>query len=250
MDSGHDAFDKRAELMVTSPILVLTIDSMPLVHAGVRQLLHAFPDIKLLGEAYATSEVPRLLAGSTPTVILIEIDDLGPGWVNTVQQLAAQPAARVIVFTSYASPERVQQALMAGVQGYLLKRIHALTLAQALRSVAVGQQVFAPEATQAMLVAQPEEDLLKETLSQREREVLALLANGLSNQAISARLCVSVATVKFHCRNVFSKLGVTTRAQAIAAAFAQNLVPRLVSIGDQTHLAAPGAHCEPLLRRA
>lgn len=223
--------------MTTSPIRVLTLDSTAIVHAGVQQLLRAFPDIKPAGEAYSTSELSRLLERHGPAVVLVEIDDLGRGWGETVKGLAASwPASHFIVFTTHARPEHVRTTVEVGLGGYLLKRVQALTLAQALRSVAVGQQVFHPEATQAMLSPQPERDTLREEFSQREREVLALMACGLSNDAIGARLYISRATVKFHCSRIFAKLGVETRAQAIGLAFRHNLVPRGVLENAQQEL--------------
>lgn len=237
--------------MATSPIPVLTVDRLPLVHAGVRQLLQTFPDITPVGEAYAIGEVPWLLAGSLPAVVLVEIDDLGPEWAALLQRLIdSTPGLLVVVFSLHVTPERVRRALQLGVRGYLCKQVQSLALAQALRSIAAGQQVLGPEAAQAMLSATPDSASLFEALSQREREVLALLANGLSNEAISARLCVSRATVKFHCANLFIKLGVKTRSQAVAAAFANNLVPHLVHASDPQRLLTVGPPGERLARRA
>jgi DNA-binding CsgD family transcriptional regulator len=146
----------------TPQIRLLTIDVLPLVHAGVRQIVAGFPDIELIG----------------------------------------------------------------GAQGYLLKNVQPLALAQALRSIATGQRVFDPEVIGAALTPRPR-DLLS-GLTHREREVLTLLARGMSNSEIGLRLCVSKATVKFHCSQLFSKLGVQSRAQVIAAAYAHNLIPRVV----------------------
>lgn len=148
--------------------------------------------------------------------------------------------AHVVVFTTRVSAERVYRALRAGVHGFLLKQMAPLNLAHALRSLAAGQQVFAPEATMAMASAPPGEQSPGQDLSQREREVLALLARGFSNQAISVRLCLSRATVKFHCSNLFAKLGVVSRSQAVAAAYRRNLVPHLVADGDQRERAQDG----------
>lgn len=232
-------------------IRVLTVDRLPLVHAGVRQLLSPFPDIAIVGEAFALTDLTGQSARLAATVILLEIDDFGAEWPAVVQALIRDATGvRVVVFTLSATPERVYQAIQAGVHGYLLKQAQPLTLAQALRSIAVGQQVLDPEATAAMLSLQPGKTPLITTLSRREHEVLALLSAGLSNQAIAARLCVSRATVKFHCGNLFSKLGVETRSQAVALAFTNNVVPRLVTDYDQQSRSRREPHFAPSTRRA
>lgn len=211
----------------TPPIRLLTLDALPLVHAGVRQMLAAFPDIEHVGETYDLDEALRLGRLRAPTLVAVEIDDLGPDWPGALRRLAAALPAPVVVLTLQVDAETVRQALAAGAQGFLLKNTQPLALAQALRSVAAGQQVFAPEVMSAAL-ASPRCDPLRERLSHREREVLTLLARGLSNREIGLRLSVSNATVKFHCGQIFSKLGVHSRAQAVAAAYTRNLVPRAV----------------------
>jgi DNA-binding NarL/FixJ family response regulator len=211
-------------------IRVLTIDALPLVHGGVRQLLAAFPDLQLVGEAYDLGEAIHIGNQRSPHIVLVEIGDLGASWADQFHRLRqALPHARLVVFTLMSGPEQVREALRAGAQGYLLKRATAVTLAQALRSVAGGQQVFAPEATQAILAPEASTPLDPAGLSLREREVLTMLARGLSNREISQRLHVSAATIKFHCGNIYGKLGVRTRAQAIAAAYTYKLIPTLIS---------------------
>lgn len=234
-----------------APIRVLTVDRLPLVHAGVRQLLSPFPDIAIVGEAFALADLPCQPARLAATIVLLDIDDLGGDWPGVLPTLTRDGSGvRVVVFTLTATPERVHQALRAGVHGYLLKQIEPLALAQALRSIAAGQQVLDPEAANALLYARRTAASLGDQISQREREVLTLLAAGLSNQAIAAHLCVSRATVKFHCGNLFGKLSVRTRGEAIAAAFAHNLVPPVVASGGQRQPAHLGVWPEPRLRRA
>jgi DNA-binding NarL/FixJ family response regulator len=211
-----------------TPIRVLTIDALPLVHAGVRQLLAAFPDIRLGGEAFDLTDALRLGVVCAPTVVLAEIDALGAEWPAALRRLTGALRIPVVVFTTEADAECVRQAREVGVHGFLLKNCQALALAQALRSVAVGRQAFAPEVVEVMRSAQPR-SLRRDTLTQREREVLTLLARGLSNQEISARLCVSRATVKYHCGQIFTKLEVQNRSQAVALAYTRNLVPRLMA---------------------
>lgn len=209
-------------------VRILTIDPLPLVHAGVRQLLAAFPDLQLAGEVFNLSDALHLGPARAASVALVEIDALGPEWPVALRLLVDALRIPVVVFTLEASAERVREALEAGARGYLLKNTQPLALAQALRSIAAGQQVFAPEVLGMAFSAQPRDPGV-EKLTQREREVLALLARGLSNNEIGARLCVSRATVKFHCGQIFAKLGVQSRSQAVALAYARNLAPRLIA---------------------
>lgn len=205
---------------------VLTLDRLPLVHGGVRQLLAPFQDLHLVGEAFDLAEAVIIGGRCAPDVALVEPVDLGEQWPEALRLLArALPQMGVIVFTLTAEPALVREALRVGVQGYLLKNVQALTLAHALRSVATGQQVYAPEVTQSLLRSEADDQPPSRVLSLREREVLALLMSGLSNCEIGERLCVSVATVKFHLRNIFAKLGVATRAQAITKAYALRFFP-------------------------
>jgi two-component system response regulator DevR len=215
----------------TLPIRLLTIDALPLVHAGVRQFLAAFPDIEPVGEARSLAEGLRVGALRAPTLVLAEIDDLGPDWPDAIRRLTGALHAPVAVFTLRVDAETARRAIEAGAQGFLLKDTQPLALAEALRGIAAGQQVFDPEIVRAAFVPQPRETP-SERLSQREREVLTLLARGLSNQEIGTRLHVSRATVKFHCGQIFAKLGVQGRAQAVAAAYSRNLVSRLLVEGE------------------
>jgi DNA-binding NarL/FixJ family response regulator len=203
-------------------IRVLVLDSLPLVHAGVRQLLADFPDLAIAGAVCNHDEALRVAARCAPHILLVEIADLGAEWTATLQSLVRKlPHMRLVVFTGTADYVPMREALQAGAQGYLLKNTAAFDLAQALRRVANGQTVFAPE-----LSAGAQHDLLRDrfALSKREREVLDLLTHGLSNDEIAGRLHLSSSTVKFHCGGLFQKLGVTNRAQAIARAYAYRIV--------------------------
>lgn len=213
-----------------APIRVCTLDSQPLVHGGVRQLLSLYTDIALVGEAYAIDDLLRVAEQRAPHLALVEIDDLGLEWASELRCLrSARPELRLVVFTTSLDAETVRAALQAGASGYFLKRVQPLTLAQGVRSIAAGHQVLDPEATRTLLADEfdPEGAPLL-TLSQREREVLALITRGLANKEIADRLCVSLSTVKFHAAGIFDKLGVRTRAQAIVCAHEQGLVPRVV----------------------
>lgn len=208
-----------------SQIRVLTLDATPLVHCGVRQMLSAFDDIRLVGEAADLDDAIALSASCAPEIALVEIADLGPAWAAELGRIARSAARpRVVVFTAAADRALVREAVRAGAQGFLLKNLQPMTLAQAVRGVAAGHQIFAPEVTYRLMAEQPQDLPGDIALSTREAEVLALLVDGLSNPEIAARLCLSKATVKFHCGRIYLKLGVSSRAQAIVKAYAHQLI--------------------------
>lgn len=219
-------------------IRVMTIDSQPLVHGGVRHLLSEFADIELVGEAYDLCGAVRIAERCSPDIVLVEIADLGLDWQGALGHLGrAHPMMQLVVFTTLNDAEMVRSALQTGASGYLLKNVWPLSLAQALRSIAGGQRVLAPEVSDALITAQRSEAPLCEQLSPREREVLTLLVRGLSNKEIGLQLHVSTSTVKFHCASIFGKLGVKTRAQAVVHACEGRLVPRLVESRGRAHAA-------------
>lgn len=219
-------------------IRVMTIDSQPLVHGGVRHLLSEFADIEIVGEAYDLCGAVRFAERSSPDIMLVEIADLGPDWQGALGHLGrAFPMKQLVVFTTANDAEMVRGALQTGVDGYLLKNIWPLSLAQALRSIAGGQRVLAPEASDALIMAQRNEATPCEKLSPRERDVLTLLVRGLSNKEIGLQLHVSTSTVKFHCASIFGKLGAKTRAQAVVHACEGRLVPRLAESRGRAHAA-------------
>jgi NarL family two-component system response regulator LiaR len=205
-------------------IRVLVVDDHPLAQAGVRHFLNALPDMELVGEAASGDEALELCARVRPDVVLMDVAMPEPDGLASTRALKARfPQIKVLMLTSFSESGVVQEALRAGASGYMLKNATGLDLAQAIRSAFAGHMTMAPEATEALVNAMrtPEGTHLTE----REREVLTLLAEGLSNNQIAERLLVSTATVKFHVSSVFTKLGVSTRAEAIAAAYKRRLVP-------------------------
>lgn len=210
---------------MTTPSLirVLIVDDHPLAQAGARHFLNALPDLELVGEASSGAEALELCARVAPDVVLMDVMMPQMDGIETTRALKARfPSVRVLMLTSFSEGNVVQQAMQAGASGYLLKNATAMELAQAIRAAHAGRSALAPEATEALLEAmRAPADL---ALTEREREVLALMADGLSNAQIAERLVVSAATVKFHVGGIFSKLGVTSRAEAIALAYKRRLV--------------------------
>ncbi len=214
-------------------IRIGVLDSQPVIHAGIRHLLAAFPDLAVVADAYDVAGLLHSVRHARPDIVLVECVDLDRpigDLLCCLQDIA--PGLRFVVFTGTADLTDVREALRNGVDGYLLKRVAALTLATALRSIAAGQQVLAPEATQTLILADEPGTMRADSLTHREREVLTLLMRGLSNRQIAEQLFVSVSTVKFHLAAIAHKLGVTGRAQVIVCAYNLNLVPRPVKTGE------------------
>ncbi len=237
----------------TAPTRVMTVDTQALVHSGVRNFLGPFADLELVSEAYNGNDALRLCERHEPDVVLVDIAALGADWDECLRRMRARhPSVRIIVLTNTLDGDMVELALQAGACGYLLKDVQALTLVQAIRSAAAGQQVLDPEATHALIRAVRRADEGGCDLSRREREVLNLLARGLSNREIAARMFISTATVKFHTRSILAKLGVSTRAQAIVRAYERCLVPKLVPSTESAELAPIGGFVgfAPLVRQA
>jgi NarL family two-component system response regulator LiaR len=210
-----------------SPIRVMIVDDHAMLRDGLAFFLKGFDDLVLVGEAGGGEEAIELCAQCQPEVILMDM--VMPGMDGAAATRAIRrrfPDVQIIALTSFQEKDLIERALQAGAIGYLLKNVTAEGLARAVREANAGRSTLAPEATEALIRAtrrragQPDYGL-----TGREREVLGLLADGLSNTEIADRLVISVATVKFHVRGILTKLGVSNRAEAVALAWKQDLVP-------------------------
>ncbi len=211
--------------MIDRPIRVMIVDDHAVVRSGLAAFLLAFDDLELAGEARDGAEAVQLCRQYQPDVILMDL--VMPGMDGaTATQLIRQscPQTQVVILTSFKEGELVQRALQAGAIGYLLKDVQADELAQAIRAAHVGRPTLAPEATQALIHAAVQPPKPGFDLSERERQVLALLVKGLNNGEIAGRLIISRSTVKFHVSSILSKLGVANRAEAVALAVQHHLV--------------------------
>ncbi|MFJ2298858.1 response regulator [Oerskovia paurometabola] len=208
-------------------VRVLVVDDEPLVRAGLRVILDAEPDIEVVGEAADGVEVPGAVTATRPDVVLLDVRmPQVDGIAATRAIVARDPAPRVLVMTTFEHDDHVLDALRAGAHGFLLKRARPQDLAQAVRVVALGESLLFPDAVRRLATAHPARgDALRSArLSEREGEVLRLMATGRSNQEIASELFLGVETVRTHVGNLLGKLGVRDRTQAVVAAYESGFV--------------------------
>jgi NarL family two-component system response regulator LiaR len=205
-------------------IRVMLVDDHNVVRSGLATFLRAYDDLALVGEARNGREAVALCRQETPDVILMDL--MMPemdGIAATRAILETCPQIKVIAMTSFEEEELVQGVLAAGAISYLLKNVTADELARAIRDAASGRSTLAPEAARALIQATRSTQQLERDLTEREREVLALVVQGHSNQQIADAMVISLATVKAHVSSVLSKLEVSSRAEAIAFAIKHKL---------------------------
>jgi DNA-binding NarL/FixJ family response regulator len=203
-------------------IRVLVVDDHPIVRDGLVAVLSDEPDLIVVGAVSTTEEALEALGESHPDVVLLDLELPGQDGVSAIPPLVAGNA-RVLVLTAYDTDERVFGALQAGARGYLLKGATAVEIAGAIRSVHAGDSVLAPPVA-ARVVASVRPRHSRTGLSAREREVLGLLAEGLTTKEMSRRLDITERTVKFHVHSLCAKLGAANRTQAVALATQQHLL--------------------------
>jgi NarL family two-component system response regulator LiaR len=215
---------------------VMIVDDHIVVRNGIAFSLLAYDDMEVVAQAGSGEEALRVYAESAesaeseqePDVVLMDLMMPGMGGVATIRALHAEhPQAQVIVLTSYQEGNLVEEALQAGAIGYLLKDVSIEDLAKAIRLAVRGMPILAPAAAQSLVHSVTRRPpAIGHDLTEREREVLALLAEGLSNQQIAERLVITSATVKFHTRSIRSKLGTSSRTETVVLALNNHLVPR------------------------
>ena len=203
---------------------VLIVDDHPVVREGLAAVLEDTKDVRVVGSLGSAEEALASAAAAPPDVVLLDLELPGMNGVDAIPRLtAAAPRSRIIVLTAYDTEERVLGALKAGAAGYLLKGAGAAEIVQAIRAVAAGGSYLTPRVA-ARVVAQVNAPRRSGRLSDREREVLRLVARGRANQQIARDLGIAERTVKFHMTSIFNKLGADNRAQAVAIATERGLL--------------------------
>jgi DNA-binding NarL/FixJ family response regulator len=208
---------------MSEPVTVVIADDHPMVRQGLRLTLGTLPSIQVIGEATTGRQAVELADSLQPDVLIMDINMPDGNGIDATRALAqSSPHVKVLILTMFDDDASVFQAMRAGARGYLLKGAGEQEIERAVRSVADGQAVFGPAIAQRVLDflsgTAPRQPTAFPELSEREREVLSLLAEGRSNPDIARQLYLSPKTVRNHVSNIFTKLQVADRAQAIIRA--------------------------------
>jgi two-component system, NarL family, response regulator LiaR len=206
---------------------VVFVDDHEMVRIGISAYLSAQPDIEVVGEASNGREGVKLALELKPDVILMDLVMTEMDGIEATKQIIdSWPDAKIIIVTSFLDDEKVYPALEAGATSYMLKTSKASEIANAVRSTYEGQSVLEPEVTGKMMMKmrKKEPTALHEQLTNREMEILLLMAQGKTNQEIGDELFIALKTVKVHVSNILGKLEVQDRTQAVIYAFKHSLV--------------------------
>ena len=212
---------------MSDPIRVLIVDDHPVVRQGLRGFLETYAGINVIAEADNGAQAVALAIEHVPDVILMDLLMPEMDGVEAIEQIvASSPATRIIVLTSYTEDQYLLPAMRAGAVGYQLKDADPVDLVRAIRAAARGQTTLHPSVAARLVrgVDHPSEDWLSD-LSERELDVLRLIARGMSNKEIANELVISEGTVKSHVSNILSKLHLAHRTQAALYALKRRLVP-------------------------
>lgn len=211
---------------MSNAIRVMLVDDHAVVRSGLITFLMTCDDMQLVGEAASGEEALKICSQANPDVVIMDLVMPGMDGATATRQLRERcPTIQVIALTSFKDQELVQSALKAGAIGYLLKDVSAQELANAIRAAYAGKPTLAPEAAKALIRAtRHPADQIGFDLTNREREVLSLMTQGLNNKQIAEHLVISISTAKFHVSSILSKLGVSSRTEAVALALQNKLV--------------------------
>ena len=225
--ASSDSLERGQPVPEICATRVMVVDDHSITRTGIMVSLSTYEDIEVVAQVGSGEEALRLCAQVHPDVVLIDLLMPGMGGVAAIRALrAASPPVQVIALTGFQEGEMVQEALEAGAIGYLLKDVDPEDLAKAVRLAHRGMPTLAPAAAQSLVHATASRPpALGHDLTEREREVLVLLSEGLSNQQIAERLVITPATVKFHTRSIRSKLYASSRTETVVVALKHHLVP-------------------------
>jgi two-component system response regulator DevR len=203
---------------VSSGITVFLLDDHEIVRRGVRDLLDAEPDLTVVGEASTEDEAVRRIQALDPDVAVLDVRLESGDGISACREIRSRyTRTACLMLTSFSDDEALFQAIMAGASGYVLKQIRSADLVVAVRRVAAGEQLLDPALTAKVLAKLrrgPEEDELIARLSSQERQVLTLLAEGLTNRQIAERMYLAEKTVKNYVTSLLSKMGMARRTEA------------------------------------
>jgi len=203
----------------------MLVDDHTMVRRGLATFLKIFDDLQLVGEAENGETAIQLCAEVLPDVILMDMALPVMDGATATRAIRQQfPQVQVIVLTSFKEGELIKNALEAGAIGYLLKDVSADELVGAIRAAHAGRATLSPEAAQALVETSNQPPAPGLTLTEREREVLALMIEGLNNTQIAGRLTVSPSTIKSHVSNILAKLGVASRTEAVTLALRNRII--------------------------
>ena len=209
----------------SQPIRVMLVDDHAMVRKGLATFLKVFEDLQLAGEAESGAAAIKLCGEVLPDVVLMDMfmpDMDGADATLIIRQ--KYPQVQVIALTSFKEGNLIKKALEAGAIAYLLKDVSADDLVRAIRAAHAGRATLSPEAAQALVETANQSPTPGLNLTEREREVLALMVEGFNNTQIAGKLTVSPSTIKSHVSNVLSKLGVTSRTEAVTLALRAHLL--------------------------
>lgn len=201
------------------PIRVLIVDDHPSIRRGLKYMISVTADIECVGECDNGNTAVELAQVLAPDVVIMDLAMPNADGVKATQAIRANNEnVQVLVLTSFIDPAKVQSALQAGAIGYLLKTANDDEVIAAIRDAAAGRAVLAREATEALIASTQQTRQANPNLTEREYEVLRLMAKGMSNQEIAKQLFLALPTVKFHITNILSKMRVDNRTEAVLLA--------------------------------
>ncbi len=205
-------------------IRVLLADDHAVVRSGLTKFLMVNKDLELIAEASDGLEAVQMAGLHQPDVILMDLMMPGMDGITATREIHQKyPQVKVIALTSFSEQNLVQGALQAGAIGYLQKNVTAAELGNAIRSAASGRMTLSQEAVQVLANSTSQTFVPGNELTERERDVLKGMVEGLNNNEIAEKLVISLGTVKFHISNIFQKLGVDSRVEAVKLAIEQKL---------------------------
>ena len=206
------------------PIRVMIVDDHAMLRKGLYVFLMSYPDLKLVGEAANGKEALALCATIQPDIVLMDLMMPIMDGITATRLIRAEfPEIRVIVLTSFGEERLIKAALEAGAIGYLFKKVSADNLAIAIRAAKDGISTYAPEVTDILANSVRQPQPMFETLTPRERDVLSLMVKGMGNMEIAKALLISLSTAKSHVSSVITKLGVSSRTEAIVLVLENSL---------------------------